>query len=217
MHNCKANRETLIALALNGLDQNQSLPAELETCATCREEYAALRKILHATEQAKESALPGESFWPGYHARLRQHLEDGTKSAVPSAATAAPTSLRTRFGALFASSVRVPIPLAASLLVLLGVSIVFALSSRRPLNAPPPIIVTKTVEVPVTEEKIRDNVLTRVVYRDRGSRQLLNAKSSSTASPRIKSGAAAPISLVGFKPANDVKLTIIKGSYRDEK
>jgi hypothetical protein len=26
-----------------------------------------------------------------------------------------------------------------------------------------------------------------------------------------------PASLVGFKPANEVKLTIIKGSYRDDK
>jgi hypothetical protein len=28
---------------------------------------------------------------------------------------------------------------------------------------------------------------------------------------------SAPISLVGFKPTSDPKLTIIKGSYRDEK
>ena len=53
MHNCKATRETLIALALNPPDQTQSLPAELETCATCREEYAALRNALRIADQVK--------------------------------------------------------------------------------------------------------------------------------------------------------------------
>ena len=74
MHNCKANREALIALALNLPDRTQSLPAELETCATCREEYAALRNTLRITDQAEQSALPADNFWPGYHARLRQRL-----------------------------------------------------------------------------------------------------------------------------------------------
>jgi len=41
MHNCKQTRD-LIALALNPHDHTQ-LPAELEQCAGCREEYAGLR------------------------------------------------------------------------------------------------------------------------------------------------------------------------------
>src|SRR5258708_24705912 len=71
MHNCKANRETLIALALNPHDHTQ-LPAELEQCAGCREEYAGLRTLLRVVNQTKQSALPAESFWTGYHTRLRQ-------------------------------------------------------------------------------------------------------------------------------------------------
>jgi hypothetical protein len=219
MHNCKANREALIALALNPSSQTQSLPVELETCATCREEYAALRNALRVAGQAKQSALPAESFWPGYHARLRQQLETGSRSGVPSHAFEKRASLRTLLGNLFTSSVRVPVPLAAALLVFLGVSIVFALNSRRPITSSsntPPMVVTKTVEAPVPQEKIRERVVTRIVYRERDRRQSPGAQANAIAARRNEP-AETPISLVGFKPTNEAKLTIIKGSYRDEK
>ena len=213
MHNCKANREALIALALNLPDRTQSLPAELETCATCREEYAALRNTLRITDQAKQSALPADNFWPGYHARLRQRLEAGPQSEVPSPAF---ERRRTRLGDLFASSVRVPVPLAAAVLILLAVSLVFALNSRRPIAPPQPIVVTKTVEVPVPQETIRERVVTRIVYRERDRRQPSGFQANAIAARRNEP-AETQISLVGFKPTNEVKLTIIKGSYHDEK
>ena len=203
MHNCKETRKTLIALALDPPDHTQSLTAELEACATCREEYASLRNALRIADQAKQSALPAESFWVGYHTRLRKRLETGAQSQR--------TSLSALLGNLFASSVRVPVPLAAALLVLLGVSFVFALNSRRSASAAQPIIVTKIVEVPVPRETIREKVVTRVVYRERDRRQLPSARANAIASRH--SAAETPISLVGFKPTNEVKLTIIKGSY----
>jgi len=212
MHNCKANRETLIALALNPSDQTQSLPAELETCATCRKEYAALRNSLRIAGQAKQSALPGESFWPGYHARLRQRLEAGSESQ----ALEKRTGLKTLLGNLFTSSVRVPVPVAAGLLLFLVGSFAFALNSRRPTTAPQPIVVTKTVEVRVPQETVRERVVTRVVYRERDRRQISAAKADAIAARRNEP-AETPFSLIGFKPTNEVKLTIIKGSYRDEK
>ncbi len=211
MHKCKANRETLIWLALNLSDQTQSLPAELDRCAACREEYAALRTMLRVVDQTKQSALPAESFWPGYHARLRHRLEMGLPARVASPAAAAHINLITRLGNLFTSSVRVPIPLAAALLVFLGGSFVFALNSRRSLSAPTPIIVNRTVEVPVIQEKILEKIVTRFVGRERDRRQ--PASASATARRHKESVAEIPISLVGFKPENEVKLTIIKGSY----
>lgn len=214
MHNCKANRETLIALALNEPDQTQPLPAELEACAACREEYAALRNVLRVADQAKQTALPAESFWPGYHHRLRQSLAAGSNSGTSSLAFANRTSLGSLLKNFVMASVRLPVPVAAALLVFLGVSVVFALNARRSVSATPPIVVTKTVEVQVPQETIREKVVTRVVYRDRNLRQPLSAKANSQ---RNKSAAEAPISLVGFKPTNDIKLTIIKGSYHDEK
>jgi hypothetical protein len=220
MHNCKATRETLIALALNPSDQTQSLPAQLETCATCREEYAALRSALRVADQARQSALPGESFWPGYHARLRQHLETRSQPAVPAPAVETRTDLPARLRNLFMTSIRVPVPLAAAaaaLLIFLGGSLVFALNSRRSISAAPPIIVTKTVEVPVPQKTIRDKVVTRVVYRDRNRRESPSAKVNAIAGRQTRPAAETPISLVGFKPTNEVNLTVIKGSYRDDK
>ena len=214
MHNCKANREALIALALNPPDRTQSAAAELETCATCREEYAALRNALRIADQAKQSALPAGNFWSGYHARLRQRLEAGSQSEVPSPAFE--KRPRRRLANLFTSSVRVPVPLAAALLLFLVASFAFALNSRRPINTPPPMVVTKTVEVPVAQETFRERVVTRVVYRERDRRQPSRARADAIAARRTEP-AGTPISLVGFKPTNEVKLTIIKGSYRDEK
>jgi hypothetical protein len=215
MHNCKSNRETLVALALDQAqsDQPRRLPAELEACAACREEYAAVLNAMRVAGQVKESALPVDSFWPGYRARLRQSLEAGG-TGVPSLSHAQDAPATTWLRNLFASSVRVPIPLAAALLIFMGVSLVFALNSRRAIGAPDPIIITKTVEVPVTRETTREKLVTRVVYRDRDRRQPLNARRNEIAA---QPAAQAPISLVGFKPANEVKLTIIKGSGRDEK
>src|SRR5256885_270925 len=138
MHNCKANRETLIALALNPPDRTQSAAAELETCATCREEYAALRNALRIADQAKQSALPAGNFWSGYHARLRQRLEAGSQSEVPSPALE--KRPRRRLANLFTISVRVPVPLAAALLLFLVASFAFALNSRRPITTPPPMV-----------------------------------------------------------------------------
>jgi hypothetical protein len=213
MHNCKTTRETLIALALDPSHQTQSLATELETCATCREEYAALRMALRLADQAKQSALPGENFWPGYQDRLRQNLIACSQPAVEMH-----TNLITLVRNLFMTSIRVPVPLAAALLIFLGGSLVFALNSRRSISvAPPPVIVTKTIEVPVTRETIRDKVVTRVVFRDRDRRPSSTAAVAAIKDQQTRPPAEAPISLVGFKPTNEVNLTVIKGSYRDDK
>jgi hypothetical protein len=220
MHNCKATREALVALALNQSHQTPSLPAELETCATCREEYAALRSSLRVADQARQSALPGESFWPGYHARLRQHLETRSQLAVTAPAVETRNNLPTMLQDLLMTSIRVPVPLAAAaavLLILLGGSLVIALNSRRPISAAPPVIVTKTIEAPVPQETIRDKVVTRIVYRDRDRRPSPSAKVNAVAGRQARPTAETPISLVGFKPTNEVNLTVIKGSYRDDK
>jgi hypothetical protein len=215
MHNCKATREILVALALNPSDQIQSLPAEFETCATCREEYASLRNVLRVADQASQSALPAESFWPGYHARLRQHLETRLQPAVPAPAVESRNNLPTRLRNLLMASIRVPVPMAAALLILIGGSLVFALNSRRPIGPASPIIVTRMVEVP--RETIRDKVVTRVVYRDRDRGPSPSAKVTAIARRQPKSSTDTPISLVGFKPTNEINLTLIKGGYRDDK
>jgi hypothetical protein len=217
MHNCKATRETLIGLALIEAQSHQAqpLPAEVAKCAACLEEYASLLNIVRLADEVKDSALPGDDFWPGYQARLRQNLVSAT-SSFPARALESRTSLRRLLRDLLTSSVRVPIPMAAALLLILGVSFVFAINSGRPVKAVAPIVLTKNVEVPVVQERLVDKVVTRIVYRERDRRRHLSA-GTAIAAPQKGSPAEIPMNLVGFKPANEVKLTIIKGSTRDEK
>lgn len=215
MHNCKASRETLIALALNEgqAHRTQSLPAEVAQCTSCLEEYAALVNVMRLAGEAKESALPGDQFWPGYQARLRQRLT----SELPARMFESQPGLGTRLSDLFTSSVRIPVPVAAAVLIFLGVSFAFAINARRRVDPPAPIAVTKTIEVPVIREKAVDRpvdrIVTRIVYRDRDRRRPFS-EGNAIAAQRSTSLAEAPLSLVGFKPANEVNLTIIKGSQR---
>ena len=222
MHNCKATRKTLNELALDELDENQSLLVELEACGACRQEYARLKSMLRVASQAVQSAMPAESFWADHHQRLQQHIESAARSAVPASSYEPRTSLLTMLRNLATASVRVPVPIAAILIVFFGLSFIFAMNLRPRINVEPttgaPSVVTKIVEVPT----IHDRLVTRVVYRERNrttATQPMEAarNSSNTAHGEDKTNGQAPVSLVGFKPANDIKLTIIKGSYRDEK
>ena len=233
MHNCKATRKRLIELALDKTPPGQGEPLldELERCRPCREEFASLRSVLRVADQAMEAALPSENFWSGYHARLRQSLAHDSASRAsspglrPRPETGAPILLRNLLQRLATASVSVPVPVAALLILLFGLSIVFAMHSRQrpivePLSGTSPVV-TKTIEVPVIQER----TVTRVVYRDRSRRTTSDiarfektARTESKVTDRRNEPVAdTPISLVGFKPTSDPKLTIIKGSYRDDK
>ena len=209
MHDCKATRARLNELAGNGEDAQ--LLNELRQCAACNEEHASLRSTLRLVDQTIRAAAPADDFWPAYHARLRQRLESAAKLDAPFQ----PAERSGVLGSLltfFNASVRVPVPIAAILLLVLGATIVSALRSRRSPVTTPPIIVTKTVEVPVIHEK----TVTQVVYRDRNRREIASRKASGNLMVQ-RQNERAPVNLSGFTPTNEVKLTIIKGSYQDEK
>lgn len=219
MHNCKRIREALIEMAVSKApsDQNGLLWAELERCDTCREEYESVRNALRATDQAMQSALPAENFWPDYHARLRQRLEGASKSRLAQQPSRDGVAVRLR--KFVTASVRVPVPLAASVVVLLIFSVLFTIYSRTALRVVPgpPSVITKTIEVPV----IREKPVTVYVERNRRTSRHLQRReterSVSSTIARRQRETNLPVNLVGFKPANDVKLTIIKGSFRDDK
>jgi hypothetical protein len=220
MHNCKVTRKRLIEQCMDKSPSGQQEigPAELEECPHCLEELAVIGKLLRVTDQAMDSARPVDSFWTGYHARLRQSLESDTAPRSPSENKAgALVGLRN----LFASYVRVPVPVAAVVVLLLGVAGVFGLQSRRLSAGSNSTVVTRTVEVPVVQERL----VTQVVYRERGrhlsqdrtnraQEKQIVAKASTRRNTSIENN---PPSLAGFKPANEARLTIIKGSERDDK
>lgn len=201
MHNCKTTRERLAELVLDGSDFPAPLSTELRECAECREEFRALKETLRLTTRLIETATPPDSYWPGYHARLRQKLTLIPNTDLTDRAT---QSWLTQF---FSSSIRVPVPVGLALILVLGLAFIFKI--RVPAE---PSIVHVPVEVPVIQEKPVERPVERIVYRDREKpskrpkRVQVPARSESVLA-----------TLEGFEPAEEVKLTVIKGGSGNEK
>lgn len=235
MHNCKSARNSFIDLALDEIPRGESrqLLAELNDCRECHDEYAALRSTLHVSTQALRSTSPGENFWPGYHNRLRQAVLESSDSKD----LVSGSRLRERAGisngpwsalrALLTTSVRVPLPAALALMLLFVMSVVGlrSLGEKDAIPAMPTTTVeTRTVLVPVIQEKVQEKIVTRVVYAERGRRgesdrtpaNLSNdvgyGPGNNLASAASESSGRTALNLVGFEPTDEVKLTIIKGS-----
>ena len=221
MHNCKQTRNILVDLVLGEMPPRQSkeLLSELNCCAACQAEYAEITSALHVSQQALRSAPRSEEFWPGYHNRLHAGLKGLAAQANTRMHEVKPVSFPSRMWTslttLVGTSVRVPLPAALAMLLLVG-ALFFSFSSRGQENitqvAPPKIVETRTVHVPVIKEK----VVTRVVYvrekRSRsGSVQSPGYVDLNTAEVTAANGKPA-FSLAGFKPADQVNLTIIKGT-----
>ena len=210
-----------------GSDKSAQLLAELEECSACRAEYASLRRTLSVVVQTTRSTAPAESFWTGYHSRLSQRIKSAA-SAKPIADAFEPRTSDRAWSTLkeiAGASVRIPVPVAAILFVFFGLSMFLVMQTRgqskQKSATPVTAIETRTVEVPVIKEK----VVTRVVYVKR-NRRLSPAQPDPIRAPGFSGTTArlgkealdkAAVSLSGFRPTDQVKLTIIKGSYHDEK
>jgi anti-sigma factor RsiW len=234
MHNCRLTRNVLLHHALGEMPpaQTSELLAELDHCAACQAEFAALRNTLRVSRQALRSAAPPEEFWHGYRARLRdklEHHQEDLKQASTLVGLPFGSRLWNGLGKLVTTSVRVPAPAALAIALLIGILSFSALSRSREqadvaqstaqstsiANIP-----AQAIQAPVVEER----VVTRVVYVERKASRA-NAPASlrradlAAANIRARSDASGKtaMSLVGFKPTDQVKLTVIKGSYQDEK
>lgn len=209
MHNCKETKEEITELLLDGVEQapDEALSVELRRCAECRAEFDALKATLRITSRFSETAAaPPESYWIGYHERLRKKL-----TQRESRAEARTFLLR---------SISVPVPLGIAVLAVCITLGFFAIRGARrevvrPLNT---TVVRVPVEVPVVQEKI----VTRVVYRERRSKSspqiFTRARADSTFAKSEKSQKEdVPASLTGFKPTDEIKLTVIKGGSSNEK
>ncbi len=207
MHNCSKTKEQTIELLLDGIDQPpDSLSNELHACRECSAEFDALNATLRLTSRLKHVSTPSEFYWASYHDRLRQKL---IRAAAPTREPVAPSWLIS----FFKSSIRVPVPVAAAAVIVFAV--LFSLSFRKSEqpNIQPPSVVHVPVEVPVIQEKI----VTRVVYKDRWlpSRKPTHANANPTVENTFAKSQVEP-SLNGFKPAEDAKLTVIKGGSTNE-
>lgn len=243
MHSCKLTRNFLIDYALGeeSTPQAREAPAQLADCPHCQTEYAAIRNTLRVSRQALSSASPADEFWPGYHARLKEKLvtqqQDEVKQYgrhVPSKSSALGLGFLSAVWRFATASVRLPIPAALAILLVVGfLSYNVRSLSREPVNAIPSNtdaasansnarVTTRIVEVPVVQER----VVTRTVYverkarRSQGSHGGVPVSADPTATENRRSAESSnktAMSLAGFKPTDQVKLTVIKGSYQDEK
>lgn len=199
MHNCKTTRERLTELLLDGVDPRVVLSKDLRACAECREEFGELSDTLRVTTRLIETATPPESYWPGYHARLKERLRAAQQPrVVPGEYDAGKRFWLTRF--LF-SSIRVPVPVGIAVVLIVTLALVFSI--RVPAE---PVIVQVPIEVPVVQEK----TVERIVYREKPSRRLKPTRISQTTDSTLAT-------LQGFTPADEVKLTVIKGGSPNEK
>jgi hypothetical protein len=233
MHNCKETREIFTELLLDGIDfrSDQAISAELSRCAECRAEFETVSATLRMTHRVSETAAPAEDYWPAYHTKLRQRLETTTSRAKAQRhkeklgplfeplRPRAGNSLLVRF---LKTSVPVPLPLGIALLVAAALLVPFAIRAARQetQQSNTTTVVRVPVEVPVVQEK----VVTRVVYRDRPTlvrttkRTTDASRAETTFAKSQRSGTEAmPPSLAGFKPSDQVKLTVIKGGVPNEK
>ena len=235
MHNCKETRELFTELLLDGIDfrSDQAISVELTRCSECRAEFETLSATLRMTSRVGEVAAPAEDYWPAYHAKLRQRLVD---AQTPTTSRAQAQRHKEKLGPLFEplrpgagnslfvrflkTTVPVPLPLGIALVVAAALLIPLAIHAARVQPSNTTTIVRVPVEVPVVQEKI----VTRVVYRDRQpvvrttkrATDAARAETTFAKSQRTRTEAM-PTSLVGFKPSDEVKLTVIKGGVPNEK
>lgn len=210
MHNCKTTKHLMTELLSEGISApTQELLIELRRCRECHQEFGALKDALGSATEAIESVAPPEEYWSGYHATLKQKLLASRQPVI----TQRQPSWIVR---MFQTSIRVPVPAGLALILLLGGSLFFAIRAAAPKETLPPVVIHVPVEVPVVQER----VVTRVVYRDRQrpavSRKLdvLNEQSTLARSQKKE---LLPPSLVGFKPLDEIKLTVIKGGTGNDK
>jgi len=210
MHNCREIKERFTELILDGR-QDEVASAELNKCAECRAEFDALNATLRMTARVSEAATPAESYWNGYHERLREKLSHATAQRRKEITGASFASWRRGVGILL---LPVPLPLAVAMIVIGVMVAVFSMRTDRQFTIPNPTVVH--VAVPVVQEKI----VTRVVYRDRyvtSKRPRQDSQVESTFARSQKPRTDDIPGLTGFKPTEDVKLTVIKGGFPNEK
>lgn len=238
MHNCRDIRERFTDLLLDGVDcrSDEAISLDLSRCAECRTEFESLSATLRMANRAGEMAIPSEAYWPVYHSKLRHRLADTQNESTTSRAKAqrrkeklgplfeplrprAGTNLLTRF---LKTSVPVPLPLAIALIITAALLLPFVIRAAR--KDGPPSTTTTIVRVPVEVPVVQEKLVTRVIYRDRTTvvrTTKLAVDASRTENTFARSQRPGtetmPASLNGFKPTDEVKLTVIKGGVPNEK
>jgi hypothetical protein len=222
MHNCSKTKEQIIELLLDGADRpGGSLSSEMHACRECSAEFDSLNATLRIMSRLKEIATPSESYWTSYHAGLREKLlcvgqRRGGHGEPPLQMEPATHNVAglSRLTTLLKSSIRVPVPVAAAAMIVCVV--LFSLWFRK--SEQPTIQSTSVVHVPVEVPVIQEKIVTRVVYKERRTQSKNPTRTNGNPNVENTFARTQPIepNLNGFKPAENVKLTVIKGGSTNE-
>jgi hypothetical protein len=228
MHDCRLTQEHLLDLIFDELDApaRVSLLAEVDRCARCGIEYRSLAATLRACDEVAAIAQPQAGYWPVYHDALSHRLRRAASTVNGAAHSKAPI-----WRHLFNTSLSVPAPLAAIVLLLLLASSILSLFLLvRP--APAPIVINaphtapdapqvKLIEVPV----VRDRMITQTIHvRRRNSNssgrrrtpRVNLARFNRPEASRMNTNVATRAKLSGFKPAEEVKIRLIRKGDANE-
>src|SRR5262245_4675946 len=76
MHDCVKTRELLVDLVFDelGPEARRRALLDIEGCPDCLAQYRSMTEALRVVDQVTETAMPDESYWPGYETRLRERL-----------------------------------------------------------------------------------------------------------------------------------------------
>jgi hypothetical protein len=231
MHNCRRTESQFVDLLFDDIDieRKRRLLREIDACANCAGRYQSLSDTLFVFERTAESVQPDENYWPRYNAALRDRLLE------PVAPVSEKTNARAFFWhRLWAAKLRIPVPVAAVLLIAFVMSSALTLLRAQKVEpnattpAPPPASV-RIIEVPVVREKI----ITRTVYvekkRTTPARESqiempavaqtgdVNDSSLVHSKPEEETGFFTRANLKGFQPADEMKIRVIKRNNTDEK
>jgi hypothetical protein len=225
MHDCRKMKEELVDLVFNevGPERELLILEESERCRVCREEYSSMREALNVFDEAAYALAPREEFWTNYHSKLEAMLDEAAR-VHPVVLPFWRRALRTSF--------RVPVPVAVAATLLLAATSVVAIrsfisQSRLRTTAGEPTAATvlqqpRVVEVPVVERVVEEKVVTRTVYVTKRPRTANQAAPSvqnleDITAKNSKETNTSGLTLNGFQPPSDVKMTVIRGSFKDEK
>jgi hypothetical protein len=223
MHNCKEAKEQLTELLLDGVDGRAE--DVLDQCGECRTEFEALAATLRMTTRLRETVTPSEDYWTNYHSQLRQRVSFHAKAQRLRHAKPQREDLKPGLGFIFASLRKplrlcvktfllpVRVPLGLGLLAVASMIALFAIRAARQPIAPAPIV----VQVPVVQEKVQEKIVTQVVYRYRQPRFAKRVLAGPTIDNTLARSQKPQPDLSGFKPTDEVKLTVIKGGSPNEK
>ena len=228
MHDCHKTKEDLIDLVFNEMEAESELRVleELERCAVCRHELRSMREALQAFDETAPAALPqGPEYWLEYRATLDEKLS----REINASHTARVLPFWRR---AFTTSFNVPVPAAIAATLLLAVTSLLAVrslmspASARPSTQASAVEQIQIIEKPVEKIVYVDRIVPRTVYVPRREREATTRRPLVPSIQNIpdmtaqtQKGEANPsgATLNGFQPTSDVKLKVIKGSYKDEK